>query len=73
MAYWLVIAGIWGSIVAGGIILYYGAKLPQSTDWKIPDRPPNVQIVSLDGGLIAQPGQDRGAKGEHFHDAALSG
>nr|WP_320143953.1 transglycosylase domain-containing protein [uncultured Cohaesibacter sp.] len=62
VAYWLVIAGIWGSIVAGGIILYYGAKLPQSTDWKIPDRPPNVQIVSLDGGLIANRGKTGGQK-----------
>nr|WP_321454914.1 transglycosylase domain-containing protein [uncultured Cohaesibacter sp.] len=62
LVYWLIIAGIWGSIVAGGIILYYGAKLPQSTDWKIPDRPPNVQIVSLDGGLIANRGKTGGQK-----------
>ncbi len=62
LAYWMVIVGIWGSIVAGGIVLYYGAKLPQSTDWKIPDRPPNVQIISEDGGLIANRGKTGGQK-----------
>lgn len=58
--YWGVILGLWGAIAAGGIILYYGAQLPQSSDWQIPDRPPNVQLLSHDGGLIANRGQTGG-------------
>ena len=62
ITYWLVILGLWGSIIAGGIVLYYGAQLPQSTEWRIPDRPPNIQILSMDGGLIANRGETGGQK-----------
>ncbi|MCT4655416.1 MAG: PBP1A family penicillin-binding protein [Cohaesibacter sp.] len=60
LVYWGVILGIWGGIAAAGIILYYGAQLPQSTDWGIPDRPPNIQIISHDGGLIGNRGKTGG-------------
>lgn len=60
LVYWGVILGIWGGIAVAGIVLYYGAQLPQSTDWQIPDRPPNVQILSHDGGLIANRGKTGG-------------
>ncbi len=62
VTYWLVILGLWGSIVAGCILLYYGAQLPQSTAWRIPDRPPNIQIVALDGGVIGNRGETGGQK-----------
>ncbi|MCV6575837.1 MAG: penicillin-binding protein [Cohaesibacter sp.] len=60
VVYWGVIAGLWGGIAVAGIVLYYGAQLPQSSDWQIPDRPPNVQILSHDGGLIANRGKTGG-------------
>ncbi|HAT85842.1 MAG TPA: penicillin-binding protein, partial [Rhizobiales bacterium] len=60
LVYWGVILGIWGGIAAAGIVAYYGAQLPQSTDWQIPNRPPNVQILSHDGGLIANRGKTGG-------------
>ena len=60
VTYWLVILGLWGAIMAGGVLLYYGAQLPQSSAWRIPDRPPNIQILSLDGGLIANRGETGG-------------
>lgn len=60
LVYWGVILSIWGGIAVAGIVIYYGAQLPQSTDWRIPDRPPNVQILSSDGGLIANRGQTGG-------------
>ena len=60
--YWLVILGLWGGILAGGILLYYGLQLPQSTEWRIPDRPPNIQIISNDGALIANRGETGGQK-----------
>ncbi|SNY90168.1 penicillin-binding protein 1A [Cohaesibacter sp. ES.047] len=62
LVYWLVIAGLWGGIIAGCILLWYGAQLPRSTDWRIPDRPPNIQIVSLDGALVANRGETGGQK-----------
>ncbi len=62
IVYWCVIFGIWGGIAAGAILLYYGAQLPQSTDWRIPDRPPNIQIISEDGGLIGNRGKTGGQR-----------
>ncbi|PLW78189.1 transglycosylase domain-containing protein [Cohaesibacter celericrescens] len=62
IAYWFVVLGIWGTIIAGAILLYYGAQLPQSTAWRIPDRPPNIQIISMDGGLIGNRGETGGQK-----------
>ncbi|MCV6546578.1 MAG: penicillin-binding protein [Cohaesibacter sp.] len=60
VVYWGVIASLWGGIAIAAIVLYYGAQLPQSSDWQIPDRPPNVQILSHDGGLIANRGKTGG-------------
>ncbi len=43
-----------------GTVLYFAAKMPQTTKtWTIPDRAPNVRIVSVEGELIA----NRGASG----------
>ncbi|WP_319532951.1 transglycosylase domain-containing protein [uncultured Cohaesibacter sp.] len=60
LLYWSVIAGLWGGIIAGCILLWYGAQLPKSTEWRIPDRPPNIQILSLDGALVANRGETGG-------------
>lgn len=54
--YWGTVFGLWGVIVVFGIVGYYTAKLPNSASWKIPDRPPNVRIVSVDGSLIGHRG-----------------
>ena len=54
--YWTVVLGIWGFIAIAGMFVWYGAKLPQSSSWQIPDRPPNVRIVSADGELVANRG-----------------
>jgi penicillin-binding protein 1A len=57
--YWLFILGIWGGIAVAGVVVWYGAQMPSATTWQIPDRPPNVKIVSVNGSLIA----NRGATG----------
>lgn len=54
--YWSLVMGLWATIAVTGIIAYYGVKLPSSTSWSIPDRPPNARIVSEDGKLIANRG-----------------
>lgn len=57
--YWGLVAGIWGAIGLLCVVGYYAAQLPQMSTWAVPERPPNVRIVSVDGALIA----NRGATG----------
>jgi penicillin-binding protein 1A len=54
--YWTLVLGLWGGIGLAGIVVYYGAQMPSATTWAIPDRPPNVKIVSVDGQLVANRG-----------------
>ncbi|MFK5979514.1 MAG: PBP1A family penicillin-binding protein [Rhizobiaceae bacterium] len=54
--YWGFVLGIWGVIAATGVVGYYGAQLPQTSSWSVPERPPNAKIVSVDGALIANRG-----------------
>ena len=58
--YWSFVLGIWGVVVVTCIIGYYGAQMPQASNWTIPKRPPNAKIVSLNGNLIANRGVTRG-------------
>ena len=60
--YWSFVLGIWAGIAVVGIITWYGLQLPSSSTWKIPDRPPNVRIVSVDGTLMANRGITGGAE-----------
>ncbi len=57
--YWSFVLGLWLAIGLGGVVLYYGARMPSATTWSIPERPPNVKIVSSDGTTLA----NRGATG----------
>ncbi len=59
LIYWGFVLSIWGAIGIGGLVLYYGARMPSASSWTIPERPPNVKIVSVDGKTIA----NRGATG----------
>ncbi|MDG4892893.1 transglycosylase domain-containing protein [Mesorhizobium sp. WSM4976] len=59
LVYWCFVLCIWGGIAAAGVVVYYGAKMPAATTWSVPDRAPNIKIVSVDGQLIA----NRGASG----------
>ncbi|WP_350335871.1 transglycosylase domain-containing protein [Coralliovum pocilloporae] len=58
--YWSTVLGIWGLIAVAGIVAFYAVQLPQTSDWKVPDRPPNVRIVSASGELIANRGETGG-------------
>ncbi|WP_175552076.1 transglycosylase domain-containing protein [Pararhizobium antarcticum] len=57
--YWCFVLGIWGGIGIAGLVLYYGARMPNATSWTIPERPPNVKILAVSGDIIA----NRGATG----------
>ena len=52
--------GIWGAIGVGGLVLYYGSRMPSATTWVIPDRPPNVKILAVNGDIIANRGTTGG-------------
>jgi len=54
--YWCIVLGIWGGIGLSGIVFYYGARMPSASTWTIPDRPPNIKIMSVDGTVIANRG-----------------
>lgn len=58
--YWTAVLGIWGFIVVAGVLAYYAAHLPPSSEWQVPDRPPNIKIVSAQGRLIANRGETGG-------------
>ncbi len=58
--YWCFVLAIWGGIAAAGIVVYYGARMPAATTWAIPDRAPNIKIVSVDDHLIANRGMSGG-------------
>ena len=62
---------IWGGIGLAGLVIYYGAHMPSATTWAIPDRPPNVKIVSADGQLIANRGLTGGEARQAQRDVAL--
>lgn len=58
--YWSAVAGLWAFIVAMGVVIYYGVQLPNASTWRVPDRPPNVRILSIDGQLIGNRGDTGG-------------
>ncbi|WP_422372037.1 transglycosylase domain-containing protein [Hoeflea sp.] len=59
LVYWSFVLAIWGGIAIAGVVAYYGARMPSAATWSIPDRPPNVKIVSVRGDIMA----NRGATG----------
>jgi penicillin-binding protein 1A len=59
-AYWALVASIWIGIAGAVIVAFYGARMPSATTWSVPDRPPNVRIVSADGQLLANRGMTGG-------------
>ncbi|MCG8271374.1 penicillin-binding protein [Aquamicrobium sp. NLF2-7] len=69
MVYWCFVLAIWAGIAAAGMVVYYGAKMPAATTWSIPDRAPNIKIVSVDGRLIANRGM---SGGEAVHLSEMS-
>ena len=58
--YWGFVAGIWGAIAVAGLVAYYAAELPRMNTWKVPERPPNIQILAVDGTLIGNRGDTGG-------------
>ncbi|WP_246734624.1 transglycosylase domain-containing protein [Chelativorans sp. ZYF759] len=60
MVYWSLVLALWAGIAGVGVVVYYGASMPAATTWSVPDRPPNVKIVAVDGELVANRGMTGG-------------
>lgn len=58
--YWGLVASIWAAIVFVGMLGFYAAHLPPTSEWAVPKRPPNVKIVAADGSLLANRGDTGG-------------
>ncbi|MDQ0316600.1 transglycosylase domain-containing protein [Amorphus orientalis] len=57
---WTMFVAVWGVIGVVGLFTYYAATLPPTSEWAVPERPPNVKIVSERGDLIANRGDTGG-------------
>ncbi|TAH68725.1 MAG: PBP1A family penicillin-binding protein [Rhodopseudomonas palustris] len=57
MIYWGAVAGIWAVIGLVGVLIYVGAHLPAIQSLEIPKRPPTIQIVGIDGSVLATRGE----------------
>ncbi|MBS1180613.1 MAG: pbpG 2 [Proteobacteria bacterium] len=60
LVYWSAVLSIWGLIGIAGVIGYTVATMPKIDDWKVPTRPPNVEIVDASGTIIANRGDTGG-------------
>jgi penicillin-binding protein 1A len=61
LAYWAVVGGLWGVIALVGVVVWAGAHLPPIQSLEIPKRPPTIEIVGVDGSMLAQRGEMAGA------------
>jgi penicillin-binding protein 1A len=43
-----------------GLVIYYGSRMPSADSWAMPDRPPNIKIVDVNGELLANRGSTGG-------------
>ncbi|TYO60987.1 penicillin-binding protein 1A [Bradyrhizobium hipponense] len=61
LVYWGAVLGLWGAIAVVGVVVWVGAHLPPIQSLEIPKRPPTIQIVGIDGSMLAQRGEMAGA------------
>ena len=60
-AYWSLVLGLWCFIGALGVIGWVAAHLPPIQSLEVPKRPPSIQIVGLNGRVLATRGEMGGA------------
>jgi penicillin-binding protein 1A len=61
LAYWSLVAGVWGTIGLTALFAYHASRLPPIDQLAVPKRPPNIAILSVDGALLANRGDTGGA------------
>src|SRR5215213_5823295 len=60
LIYWGAVLGLWATIAIVGVVVWVGAHLPAIHSLEIPKRPPTIQIVGVDGSLLASRGEMAG-------------
>src|SRR5712691_10723425 len=60
-AYWGAVAALWLVIAAIGTVIWVGLHLPPIQSLEIPKRPTSIQILGLDGRVLANRGEMGGA------------
>ena len=55
------VVAIWGALGCAGVVAYEAARLPPIDQLAVPPRPPNIAILTADGGLLANRGDTGGA------------
>jgi penicillin-binding protein 1A len=61
LVYWGAVMSLWGGIATVGVVVWVGAHLPAIQSLEIPKRPPTIEIVGMDGSMLAQRGEMAGA------------
>jgi penicillin-binding protein 1A len=61
VAYWSLVLGLWCFIGAIGAIAWVAAHLPPIQSLEVPKRPPSIQIVGLNGRVLATRGEMGGS------------
>jgi len=61
LLYWCVVVGLWGTIALVAAVVWAGAHLPAIQSLEIPKRPPSIEIVGIDGSVLAERGEMAGA------------
>jgi penicillin-binding protein 1A len=61
LIYWGVVLVLWLAIAAFGAVVWIGVHLPPIQSLEIPKRPPSIQIVGLNGHVLATRGDMGGA------------
>ncbi|HZS63538.1 MAG TPA: transglycosylase domain-containing protein [Xanthobacteraceae bacterium] len=56
VTYWSAVLALWGVIGAIGVAVWIGVHLPPIQSLEIPKRPPSIQIVGLNGQVLATRG-----------------
>jgi penicillin-binding protein 1A len=59
--YWGVVASLWCVIAGVGVLFWVAYHLPPIESLEVPKRPPSVEIVALDGRVLAHRGEMGGA------------
>src|SRR5689334_2513240 len=61
VAYWSLVVGLWCFIGTIGVIGWVAAHLPPIQSLEVPKRPPSIQIVGLNGRVLATRGEMGGS------------
>ena len=61
LVYWGAVLSLWAAIAIVGVVVWVGAHLPAIQSLEIPKRPPTIQIVGLDGSVLATRGEMAGS------------